>query len=347
MPNEHIMQVLKQKSVLLERELKNYLPGRGSSEFPEINEYYEMLWDYSLRAGKRLRSGLCFLSCEMFGGDEQKAIPTACAMELMHNFLLVHDDIQDGSELRRGKPTLHTLYGVEAAINAGDGLFAKTWEALGANKRVLGATKAFKVFGEFARICSFTVEGQALELAWVRNRNWVVSEKDYYRLAELKTAHYTTTSPLRLGAIVAGVPSRDINAFNKFGRSFGIAFQIQDDLLNLIGEEGKYGKEIGGDVFEGKRTLALLHLFKKSKPKEREQLEGIMNKQRTEKTADDVKFVLEKMREKGSIDYGKQKARQFALEAKNYFAKKFAHVSDNEGKRSIEALIDFVVDREY
>ncbi len=347
MADERIKQVLAQKSVLLDGGLKQFLPARGSNEYPEINEYYEMLWDYSLRGGKRLRPGLCFLSTQMFGGDERNAIPTGVAMELMHCFLLVHDDIQDGSELRRGKPTLHKQYGIEAAINAGDGLFAKTWETLGANKRLLGATKAFKVFEEFARICAYTVEGQALELAWVRHNKWDVGEKDYYKLVELKTAHYTTTSPLRLGAIIAGAPGKDVNAFDKFGKLFGTGFQIQDDLLNLVGEEGKYGKEIGGDIYEGKRTLALIHVLKKSKGSEREQLESIMNKPRTDKTADDVKLVLEKMREKGSFDYCKQKAKEFAVEAKEYFAKKFAHVPATEGKAGVEALIDFVVERDY
>jgi geranylgeranyl diphosphate synthase type II len=340
------MALLKRKSDVIDASLKDFLPPRGSSAYAEINDYYEMLWDYNLRGGKRLRPALVFFSCEMFGGDSSKAIPSAVALELMHNFLLVHDDIQDASELRRGKPTLHKIYGEGSAINAGDGLFARTWSTLNANRKLIGATKTLRIFKEFAEICNYTVEGQALEMGLVRKGRWDLSEVDYYKLVELKTAHYTTTYPLRIGAIVAGAPAKDIKAFNAFGKPFGTAFQIQDDLLNLVGEEGKYGKEIAGDIYEGKRTLPLIHLFRKCNAKEREALVSIMNKPRSEKTEEDVQLVLTKMKEKGSIDYAREKMTAFAKEAKAIFEKKFAHVAENDGKRAIKLLIDYVVERQ-
>lgn len=342
-----VFEILKSKSGLVQKALDAYLPARGSSEMAELNSFYEMLWDYNLRGGKRLRPALCLLTCEMFGGKQERALPSAVAFELMHNFLLIHDDFEDGSELRRGAPCLHRIHGAPAAINAGDGLFAKTWQALLANRRLIGAGRALKVFDEFARQCDYTVQGQAIELGWVASNKWDVEEKDYYKLVELKTAHYTTTTPMRVGAICGGAPMKEANAIDKFGLLFGTAFQIQDDVLNLAGSEKEMGKEVGGDIHEGKRTLALLHAYRKARGKEKQELVEIMAKPRERKTPEEVTRVLEIMNSLGSVEYAKKKALERAAEAKKVFGKKFSHIKDSEAKQSVEAIIDYVVERKY
>lgn len=339
--------MLKSKSALVDQTLKKMLAAPESASSPEIKQYYEMVWDYNLRGGKRLRPALCLLSCAAFGGREEQALPTASGLEVLQNFILVHDDIQDESELRRGKPCLHKLYGIPAAINAGDGLLVKAFEIISSDKRLLGASKTLRVMREFIRQLSFTVEGQALEIAWIKNGNWNVSEKDYLKLVELKTAHYTVTTPLKLGAIIAGASSKDVKAFEKIGLNLGIAFQIQDDVLNLADEQGKYGKEVAGDLLEGKRTLILVHLLKKCNQKEKEFVLSTMSKPRAQKSAEEMQKVLELIKQKGSLQYCREKAAKLGREALELFEKKFSHLPESTAKKELIEVMRFLFERSY
>ena len=344
---QRVAQVLKAKSELVDRELKKHFMQPESASTPEIKEYYEMVWDYNLRGGKRLRPALCLLSCAAFGGSEQKALPTATAFEVLQNFLLVHDDIEDESELRRGKPCLHKLYGIPSAINAGDGLMVKSFDIVSSDKKLLGASTTLRVMREFIKQLNLTVEGQAMEIAWIRNNNWSVSEKDYLRLVELKTAHYTVTTPLKLGAIIAGASAKDVKALEKIGLNLGMAFQIQDDVLNLEGEQGQYGKEVAGDLLEGKRTLILVHLLKKCSEKEREFIVSALGKPRAQKNEAEMRKVLEMIKEKGSLEYCKEKAAKLGKEALELFEKKFAHLPQSAAKKELVDVMRFLVERSY
>jgi geranylgeranyl pyrophosphate synthase len=135
--SEEVINILKEKSAIIEDELKQILPRAENAKTKELKEYYNMLWDYPLRGGKKLRPALCLLGCELFGGNAREAIATAAAIDLFNNGALIHDDIEDGSELRRGKPCLHKIHGEEKAINAGDGTFAKMIEALSRNNALI------------------------------------------------------------------------------------------------------------------------------------------------------------------------------------------------------------------
>ena len=337
--------ILKQKSDLVEKELPKFLPPIDSATTPELKEYYEMFWDYPLRGGKRLRPAFCLLSCEMFGGNQQEALPTAVAFDLFQHWVLVHDDIEDGSDLRRGKPCLHKIYGIEKALNAGDGLHVKMWEALLANKAIIGPTKAQKIMQEFGHQLGLTVEGQAIEINWNMGGRWDVTEKEYLNMIEHKTAHYTGSTPLRLGAIVGGAKARELEILRKVGLKAGYAFQIQDDALNLAGDEKAYGKEIGGDIYEGKRTLMMIHLLAHAK-KEKARILEIMNKPRSQKTPEEVREVIELMNKYGSVEYAKERARKYAMEAKELFDKKFTHVPGKEARDTISGLVEYFVTRE-
>ena len=192
---------------------------------------------------------------------------SATAIEMLHNAFLVHDDVEDESELRRGQPTMHAEHGVPLAVNAGDMLNALSLRMLRENLPALGATLTWRVFDEFDHMMQESLEGQAMELGWVRDNRCDLTEEDYLRMVLKKTCWYSFIHPCRIGALIATRDAVDLDRFNRFGYYLGAAFQIQDDLLNLTGDQNRYGKEIGGDLLEGKRTLMLIHLFKHADPR--------------------------------------------------------------------------------
>lgn len=347
MADEKILGVLKQKSLLVDEQLKELLPDPQQFSIPEVRELYESAWDYNLRGGKRLRPALCLLSCEAFGGKQEDALNTAAALELLQNFFLIHDDIEDESELRRGKPCLHLTHGVGFAINSGDYLYNCVWNSLLQNKKIIGATKTLAVMREFVEQFDATAEGQAIEIGLVRDNKWELTEDDYFEMVKRKTANYTVTRPLRVGAIIAGANKKQVDSFNKLGEKLGIAFQIQDDLLNLVAEEKAYGKEIAGDLYEGKRTLVLIRLLSKLKGEEKQNVLSSMGKKRGEKTKQEMDAVLQLMHEKGAIDYAKKVSLKHAQEARELFNKKLSFLPDSEAKQNISELIDFIVNRNY
>ena len=183
------------------------------------------------------------------------------AIELLHNAFLVHDDIADGSEMRRGRPTLAATHGMAAAINAGDGLAVVAGQVLRRATRRLDRDLADLVWGEFDTMAMRTLEGQATEVGWQLDNVEDLGPDDYLNLIMHKTCWYTTIHPLRVGALVGSRGTADLAPLVRFGFHFGAAFQIRDDLLNLVGDERMYGKEILGDLYEGKRTLPLVHLM--------------------------------------------------------------------------------------
>ena len=188
---------------------------------------------------------------------------------MLHNAFLVHDDIEDESDLRRGLPTMHAEHGVPIAVNAGDMLTALSVRMLRDNLARLGMPLASRVYDEFDHMMQESLEGQAMELGWVRDNRCDVTDDDYLRMVLKKTCWYSFIHPCRIGALIATRDGADLDRFNRFGCFLGTAFQIQDDLLNLTGDERRYGKEIGGDLLEGKRTLMLIHLLRQLDPRER------------------------------------------------------------------------------
>ncbi len=338
MPTD-FMQVLAQKRAMVWPELQKYLP-KGT------DLHSTMVRDYPERGGKYLRSGLVMLACEAFGGNPAKAVRTAAALEASQNWILIHDDIQDHSDDRRGKPTLHRIHGEELAINAGDALHIIQWKMLVDNRDIMDERTAFRLLNEFYRILALTAEGQTREMEWIRTRNFNFTEKDYYDISDAKAGMYTIIGPMRLGAIVAGADDGKLAALNSFGLPFGRAFQIQDDVLNLTAEQVKYGKEIGGDILEGKRTLILAHLLSNCNPGERMKVIGIYSKERERKTPEEARWVLELMQDKGSIRWAKERSLEWAKQAQHLFDRELAFLKESPAKEAIRAGIDFVVRRE-
>ena len=330
----------------IDSHIRNFLPTVHKN--PEIKFFYQLMRDYPMRSGKRLRPAFCFLACEMFGGKIQDAIHTATALELLQSWLLIHDDIEDESILRRGEPCLHHQHGIPMAVNVGDALHCKMWEMLNQNVSLLGYELSFKILSEFIQLSNRVVEGQHIELSWMQEKRWDVSDEDYWMMCVQKTAWYTCITPCRLGALISGSVQPDqLEQFIHIGTDLGVAFQIQDDVLNLIGEEGVYGKEIAGDISEGKRTLMLIHLFRSCTESEFAILTSIMDKQRQEKTEVEVFDVLNLMKKYNSIQYAEQKSKQFAKQASDKFDQVSGILPGEEAKQIFKSLIDFVIERQY
>ncbi len=304
------------------------------------------LAEYPLRAGKGLRPALCLATCQALGGKPSDALQSAVALELYHNAFLVHDDIEDESSYRRGKPTAHQQYGLAIAINIGDALSVLAMTPLLQNLQVVGLGRTLRIFNEIERMARESVEGQAMELDWVSTHEWSLTARDYYVMTRKKTCWYTCITPCRIGAIIAGASRRRQGALRRFGACLGIAFQIQDDLLNLAGEEGRYGKETAGDIWEGKRTLMLITLMQRAARRERHKLVRIMSAARQDKTEVEVQWVLALMHKYECLDYGRAACRQFALKAEALFGEAMGDLSDSPHKRFLQETIGYVIRRE-
>lgn len=270
----------------------------------ELGYFYKLVQDYPKRGGKQLRGMLLLLSTAAHGGAWQQGLKVAAALELFHNWALIHDDIEDDSEERRGAPTLHRLAGTAVAINVGDAMHAYMWERLH-DLDPMPSEQQRLILREFEWMIQRTIEGQHLDISRMQRKSFAVLEGDYIEMVTLKTAYYTVACPLRLGALCA--QARPHENLLTAGEDLGIAFQIRDDVLNLM-PEASYGKEFAGDLFEGKRTLVLAHLFAKLKPEEREELNERLDKPRRLKTTEDIDWILRLADRYGSLRYAQDVA---------------------------------------
>jgi geranylgeranyl diphosphate synthase type II len=320
--------------------LFDYLPTAEPRRY-----LYDLLADYPRRGGRAFRPSLCIATARAFGTPMELALRTAASIELMHNAMLIHDDIQDESEERRGKPTLHRTEGVPIAINVGDMLSLLSMRPLFDNRYLLGPDLSLRILEETERMARESAEGQAFELGWRRDNVMTVVEKDYLLMVLKKTCWLTTIHPSRVGALIAGNGTIDLDGCIRFGFFLGTAFQIQDDLLNLEGDATSYGKELGGDVREGKRTLMLIHLLSKAAKDERDRLHAMLGQPRELRSDEDVAWVLNRMHEYGSIDHARRVAQGLAGAAQYEFSRLYGHLSDSRDKRFLEALPKWVIER--
>lgn len=339
-----ILELLKSLKLQIDRHIFDFLPSEHT--IPEVDLLYKMMLDYPSRSGKGLRPGLLLIFNRAYGGKDEQALTTAAALELFQNWIVIHDDIEDQSDLRRGLPALHIKHGTPLALNAGDALAGKMWELLLKNREIIGPEKTMAIFDEFLNMYSHTTAGQHIELSWVARRRWDLTEDDYFEMCRRKTAWYTVITPCWAGASIAGADPSARQFFIKFGLDLGVAFQIQDDVLNLAGDISKYGKEIGGDLWEGKRTLVIIDLLRKCTEKERSFVIGILNKDRGKKRQQDIDRVLEFIDRHRSIEYAADISRQLACKAQATFKERIDGSINTEYRRIIMELIDFMVSRE-
>jgi geranylgeranyl diphosphate synthase, type II len=307
---------------------------------------YDLVVTHLARQGKGVRPALCIATCRGFGGSADKAVPSAAAIELLHNAFLVHDDVEDASEYRRDSPTLHRQYGIPLAVNTGDAMNAMSLRVLRQNLPLLGPELTWRIIDEFDHMSLETIEGQAMELGWIRDNDCNTTEEDYLLMVLKKTCWYSFIHPCRIGALIAGRDARTLDGLDRFGYYLGTAFQIQDDVLNLVGDRRKYGKESGGDILEGKRTLMLAHLFKSCEAQDKARLKSFFAKPRPQRLAREVAWIQELLRSRGSIDYGQRVAQQFADAARREFDVAYREAIPGEDADFLRSLPDYVVRRE-
>jgi geranylgeranyl diphosphate synthase type I len=261
--------ILAQYLPAIEAELRDLLASAGAP----FSDYYGMLhyhmgWcDDELhpiqgQAGKRVRPVLCLLANEAAGGSHEQALPAAAGIETLHNFSLLHDDIEDNSDTRRGRPTVWKLWGRPQAINAGDGMFALAHLAFGRlPERGVPVERAFAAWRIFDQTCLALTHGQHLDMHFEERLD--VTVQDYMTMIGGKTAALIATST-HLGALLAGASEATCGHYRDFGRHLGLAFQVQDDVLGIWGEAGVTGKSTSSDIETRKKTLPVVYGLERS-----------------------------------------------------------------------------------
>ena len=306
---------------------------------------YQLVRSYPSRPGKAIRPALCLATCRAYGGSDQDAFPIAVAIEMLHNAFLVHDDVADGSERRRGRPTLPAAFGDALSLNAGDAMVVLANKLLRRHTRSLDPGLADRIFDEFDMMAMRTLEGQATELGWRRDGVIGLSPEDYLNLILHKTCWYTTIHPLRVGALLGSGESAPLEAMVHFGFYLGAAFQIRDDLLNLTGDERIYGKEINGDLYEAKRTLALIHLEREVGGEDAAVLNDYLAVDRPDRTTATVARIRALLDKYGSIEFAHDYARGIAVAAVEAYDTAFQGCSESDDTRFVRALIPYMLGR--
>ncbi len=336
-PPESFEECLDRYAVPLGSVINDYIP-RGTHE--DMNKYlYDPMMRFSENGGKRHRPLICFMACMAVGGNPELATSSAAAIEHFQSAALIHDDIADESELRRGEPCLYRTEGIGPAINMGDlGLMLVNGTVI--KDPILPDAVKVRVVTELIEMTRRTIEGQALDLGWARDKRYDITPEDYLVMATHKTAHYSGAVPLAIGAIVGGGTEAEIEGLRNYGLDTGLAFQIQDDLLNLIGKEESTKKGFRDDITEGKRTLVVVHALQNLEGADRARLETVLGSK--EKDPAVLEEMVELMRSAGSIDYARAYAENLTSIAKNRLRDM---VAPSEARNLLESMADWFVNR--
>ena len=281
--------------------------------------------------GKRLRPSMLLMAAEAVGGDPKVVVPAAVSIELVHNFTLIHDDIMDNAETRRGRPSVHVKWDEAGAILAGDTLYSKAFEILTAAEAPAPQDMVASV-KMLARTCAYICEGQWLDMEFERRDR--VTEAEYLEMIEKKTGVLYGAAAW-MGARLSGAPEKQAEGLERFGRLVGMAFQIQDDVLDLTAPAEVLGKPRGGDLAEGKKTLIMIHAMARGA---RIEIFGKKNASQEE-----IEAALDALRGSGSIDYARRKAVGLVEEGKAALAP----LPESEAKALLLELADYMISRSY
>jgi geranylgeranyl diphosphate synthase type II len=331
--------LLREYGAATRRAVEHYLAAERPAPY-----LHDLLTDYPRRGGKMMRPAICIANARAFGARLEDAVRSAAAIELLHNALLIHDDIEDGSDLRRGRPTLHKLHGIPRAINAGDALLLLALRPLLDNRGALGQPLSLRILEQTQAMARETAEGQALELGWRDGGATDVTEADYLTMVLKKTAWMATIWPAQIGVLIGGRGETDPGRVVRFGFFLGATFQILDDLLNLTADRA-YGKELNGDLYEAKRTLMLIHARRTCGDGERDQIDAFLALRREERTPGQIGWLAGLMARLGSIDYARTVAEALAGAAEHEFALAYGHLPPSPDKDFIAGLIPWVFER--
>ncbi|MFH0836018.1 MAG: polyprenyl synthetase family protein [Candidatus Micrarchaeota archaeon] len=354
---EDIKSILARRKPEIDAVIERYIPRKNTKESIEFvygkprfkydletatRSINDLVWDFLDRGGKRWRPALFLMTAEAIGGKKalEKVKEFVLVPELVHNGTIIVDDIEDNSDMRRGKPCLHKIYGVDLAVNAGNAIYFIPLLAFKKNKDKFEAETLVKAYEIYAQEMINVSLGQGFDIYWHKGLKENVSEDEYLQMCAYKTGTLARMSA-KLGALLAGGTDAQIEAAGRYAEVIGVAFQIQDDLLNLIGEEDKYGKEIGGDISEGKRTLMVIHTLNKATAEDAKKLKEILNSHTKEQSK--INEAIEILKKYDSLDYAKEKARVMVKEAWSEVDKTFP---ESEAKQQLHAFAVYLVERE-
>ncbi len=338
----------------INEELLEYFKKVPKSEYGETgNEIIEDIREFTLRGGKRIRSILVIFGYKAFyGKNTEEILKAAIAVELMQSFLLIHDDIIDQDEIRRGRSTLHKIYekrysgvtnspeklGSDLAIITGDIASVMGQEII--QKTSFDDSIKLRAIKIFNDAIIKTCIGQTLDV--LSTHKEYSNEKEIEAIQRLKTSTYTFEAPLMLGAVFAGAGKDKINALRKFAAPFGKAFQIQDDIIGIFGDEERIGKPIGSDIREGKKTLLISKAISKANTKDKDLINSALKK--PVNTQDEIQRVKKIIEKTGSLEYSKKKAEKLISEGLKELEK--LEIS-NEAKEFFEEVAEYMIRRSY
>ncbi|MFZ2152582.1 MAG: polyprenyl synthetase family protein [Microgenomates group bacterium] len=306
----------------------------------ELDFQEKLISEYPRRFGKYLRPSLVMATALAMGAKTEAVLLTAAAMQLSEEWILIHDDIEDDSEERRGSPTLQKLFNVPLAVNAGDALHVIMW-------KIIGDIDNKKVFNEFYQLLNRTTLGQTIDIHWNTQNKLDITDEDIFLILESKTCYYTISGPMRLGAIVAGSTDSQLNTIYLFGRYLGRAFQIIDDILDLTSDFAGLKKQSFNDIYEGKRTIPLSHLLKLANAEELSTIKSIYSKTRAQKSESEVATIINLMNKYHTIDSARDMAKNFAQAAKKMLNEKMSFIRIEPYRHQLETAIDFIVSRDH
>ena len=346
--------ILEEKASVINKMVERYIPRkytRDSLTFTLGSPRYEYnveavnkaiaepIWEFLDRGGKRWRPSLFLLVCEALGAEPEKLLDFAIIPEVIHNGTLMIDDVEDASEIRRGKPCTYKLFGLDVAINTGNVMYYLPLLTLIKNKEKLSTEKQNRIFEIYLQEMIRLSFGQAMDIAWHRGLA-EASEKQYLQMCLYKTGTLARMAA-KMAAVLAGANDDTVERMGKFAETIGVAFQIQDDVLDLIGEEFAEKKGgLGQDITEGKRSLMVIHTVEKAKPSDRKRLLEILDMHTTEQKVRDEAITI--IKRYGSIEYAKEFAQNMIEESWKEIDKL---LQPSDAKEKLRAFAHYLVER--
>ncbi len=349
-----IMRYLKERSASVDAEMEKIIPHKANGKWAQYmfgtpRYAYDTesiqgalntpIWDLLDRGGKRWRPVLMLLTCEAVGGNAEKVKRYTAVLELIHNGTLMVDDVQDHSELRREKPCTYKIFGVDITVNAGNFMYYAPYALLTQDKELDDATR-LHLHDLIAKEMICLHAGQGLDIYWHRGHKYNVSEKEYLQMCAYKTGMLARMST-KMGAVLGKGNAQQVEKLGQFGETIGVAFQIQDDVLNLVGEKFAKGKGVGEDIHEGKRTLMVLHALNKATEKDQKRLVDILNAHPSdEKTIREAIAIIQKY---GGIDYARTRARELMEQSWKDVEKV---LPEGNAKAHLRAFAEYLIQRD-
>ncbi len=356
MPEIDIKKFLLEKKPTIDKIVEKWVPKKFDMDFMDfvfgkaryqynvdvVNKTItEPIWEFLERGGKRWRPSLFMLVVEALGGDKEKVFDFVVIPEIIHNGTLFVDDIEDRSELRRGKPCSYLIYGLDVAINTGNMMYYLPLLPLIKHRDEFEPRILLDVYESYVQEMINLSLGQAMDIAWHRGlcNADELSEKEYLQMCAFKTGTLARMSA-KIAAILSGADEQLVENLGKYAETIGIAFQIQDDVLNLVEGEFSEKKGLGEDITEGKRSLLVINTLNKASPDDRKRLLDILGMHANDqKLRNEAIAVIKKY---GSIDYAKDKAKKMILEAWEGVDKL---IPESEAKKKLKAFTDYLVER--